>query len=63
MRSSIFPSSTAHPTDRVLYVRADQGLAYHVVREAMHVAQESGIVAVGMVTEAPRPARARPARR
>ena len=49
----------AHPTDRVLYVRADQSLAYGVVREAMNVASESGIVAVGMVTDAPRPARRR----
>jgi biopolymer transport protein TolR len=49
----------AHPMDRVLYVRADQSLPYGVVREAMHVAGESGIVAVGMVTEAPRRTRHR----
>ena len=51
-----------HPNDRVLYIRADQSLAYRVVREAMQVAGESGIVAVGMVTDAPRaPTRRRPA--
>jgi biopolymer transport protein TolR len=49
-----------YPTDRVLYVRADQALEYGVVSEAMDVARASGIVAVGMVTEARRaPARRR----
>ena len=42
-----------HPEDRVLYIRADQGLEYRVVREAMHVASENGVAVVGMVTEAP----------
>ena len=45
---------TEHPLDRVLYIRADRSLDYRVVREAMQVAGEKGIVAVGMITEVPR---------
>jgi biopolymer transport protein TolR len=46
-----------HLEDRVLYLRADQALEYGVVRDAMQVAAESGIVVVGMVTEVPAPTR------
>jgi biopolymer transport protein ExbD len=51
-----------HPQDHVLYLRADRGLEYRLVREAMHVASENGIAVVGMVTDAAQQARRRASR-
>ena len=47
--------------DHVLYVTADRGLDYGVVRDAVASASEAGVRVVGLVAEAPPPA-ARPGR-
>ena len=40
-------------TDRVLYVRADKGLHYGLVLEALDVATKNGVAVVGMISERP----------
>ena len=38
-------------TDRVLYIRADKSVDYAKVIDAMDIAQKSGVVMVGMISE------------
>ena len=42
-----------HPEDRVLFVKADAGLRYGVMLEAMDVARDAGARVIAAVTESP----------
>jgi len=42
-----------HPDDRVLFVKADAGLRYGVMLEAMDVARDAGARVIAAVTESP----------
>ena len=42
-----------HPEDRVLFVKADAGLQYGELLEAMDLARDAGAVMIAAVTEAP----------
>jgi biopolymer transport protein TolR len=43
----------AHRTDRTLYLKADEGLAYGAVMETMDRIRQAGIDRLGMVTDPP----------
>lgn len=46
---------TNDPLNRVLYVKADEGLDYSKVLRVMDVARENGAVVVGLITKQPIP--------
>src|SRR5512142_1279986 len=50
-------SYAKHPQDHVLFLRADQGLPYQAVLDAMALAKKSGVAMVAAVSEQPPGAR------
>src|SRR5688572_23222954 len=51
MRTLLQAEFAAHPQDRVLFVKADRGLKYQEMLDAMQLAKDSGARVVAAVTE------------
>jgi biopolymer transport protein TolR len=50
LRQRLHARFTASPTDRVVYVRADEGLAFNAVQTVMDLAAGEGARVVGLVS-------------
>jgi biopolymer transport protein ExbD len=53
-------ASPEHRDDHVLYLKADNGVAYSVVLSAIDAAREAGVRRIGAITELPRGSVAKP---
>ena len=53
LRARLMSRFTAHPADRVVYLRADRSLPYDRVQSVMTLASSAGAGVVGLVSESP----------
>lgn len=56
LRQKLTTRFQAHPDDRVVYLRADQSLAFDQVQTIMELASSSGARVVALVSQPPKPA-------
>ena len=55
LTQALMNAYAARPGDHVLYLKADQGVAYSVVLTAIDAARAAGVSRIGAITEMPVP--------